>query len=436
MRRTRRRLAFASVLALAAVTAYSPAASATGGSGGGGTNFDCAAGPPSLVTQFQNPTEIVSGTGGITCPTPGAQTPGQFGPPGVNSRPPPPPTPGTPCHFDFETPVQFRLNGSTPQLLALEPTWRNGIYTADPLNPTWESWANEGWIDVAFWGGAPGVPPPVAMANGTLYQMAGTTDFFYHWTFDGTWAKVGSQFKCQPDPASPTGGWNTTCTALSDLQTSCFDPFTPLSPPASTGLPVSGLNVDLNAFLRGQFTGGTITSLPPSPNPGLTNVPVCFYVSGMTVNGQPANPQQDVTWEKIVQGPLLGEGRHIYFVFVIHVNYQGTTWDFGDGTTVTIGKGGASPEPAPSQCGNVPNQQFLVAHTYNRYSTGDGFHVTATHRYGVDVSEFWRDSDPQPHELDFPNAVPPVDVPSAPLPAYVIPIVQEEGVPIGRPSPS
>ncbi|HYW25771.1 MAG TPA: hypothetical protein VE953_16485, partial [Terriglobales bacterium] len=161
----RRRRALGPLFALVALTATTPTAFAAGGNNNGG-NFDCAPGPPSLVAQYQNPTEIVSGSGGISCPTPGARTPGQFGPPGVTGPPPPPPTVGSPCHFDFETPVQFRLNGSTPQLRALQPTWSGGTFVADPLNPTWQSWANQGWIDVMFWGGAPGVPPPVAMANG------------------------------------------------------------------------------------------------------------------------------------------------------------------------------------------------------------------------------------------------------------------------------
>jgi hypothetical protein len=191
------------------------------------------------------------------------------------------------------------------------------------------------------------------------------------------------------------------------------------------------MGVDLRALLRGQFTGGTIASLPAAPNPGVTNVPVCFYVRGMTVDGQPTDPQQDIRWEQIVEGPDVGEGRHVYFVFVIDVGHQSTTWDFGDGTIVTIPNGGASPEPVPRQCPNVPAQQFLVAHTYHSYSTGDGFHVTVSHQFGIDVTEYWRDADPHAHRLDFPDAVPPVVVPSAPQPAYVIPVVQEEGVPIG-----
>jgi hypothetical protein len=418
---TSRSRGLAPVLALAALVAYAPSASAAGGTNGGG-NFDCTASDPSVIAKFQTPQEIVAGTGGLSCPAPGARAPGQFGPGSGTSSPPPPPTIGAHCHFDFETPVQFRLNGSTPELLALQPTSSAGVYSADPLAPTWVP-AEGGWVNVMFWGGGPGVPPPVATANATLYQMAGTTDFFYHWTFDGTWTQVGPQIKCKPDPASPTGGWNTTCTALSDIQTSCFDPFPPAAPPVSPGLPVGGLNVDLNAFLRGQFTGGQITSLPAQPHPGLANTQTCFFVTGMTVNGRPANPQQDVFWEKIVEGPDVGEGRHVYFVFVIHVSYKGSTWDFGDGSQ-------SPPEAPGGQCGTMPNQQFAVAHTYHSYSTGGGFHVTVTHRFGVDVSEFWRDADPNPHRLDFFDVIPPVDVPSLPQP-YVMPIVQEEGVPVG-----
>lgn len=425
----RRPRALAPLLALAALTAYAPAASAAGGGGNGGGNFDCPPGPPSVIAQFKNPTEVVSGGGGISCPPPGADAPGHFGTPGgPQGGTQSPPTIGTACHFFFSTPVLFRLNGSTPQLLALEPTWSGGTFTADPLNPTWESTPdNAGWTDVMLWGGA---DAPVALNNANLYQMASTTDFTYDWTFDGIWTKVGTQVKCVG--SGPDSGWGTTCTALTDLQTSCFTPHQPGTPPVGTPQPVGALGLDLNAFLRGQFTGGTITSLPGNRSPGLTNIPTCFYVSGMTVNGRPEDPQQDVVWERIVEGPDVGEGRHVYFVFIIRIRYVQTVWDFGDGTVVPIPQGGSSPEAPPGQCGNVPDQQFLVAHTYQRYSTGDGFHVTVTHQFGVDVTEFWQDSTPpHPHELDFPNVIPPVSVPAQPAPAYVMPVVQEEGVPIG-----
>ena len=126
---------------------------------------------------------------------------------------------------------------------------------------------------------------------------------------------------------------------------------------------------------------------------------------------------------------MITEGRHIYYVILIRVYHQQTVWDFGDGTTVTIPNGGASPETPPRQCGTVPGQQFIVAHTYSRYSGGDGFPVRVTHQFGVDVTEMWQDATGT-HEVNYPNAVPPVPVVALNQP-YPKPIVQEEGVPVG-----
>jgi hypothetical protein len=148
----------------------------------------------------------------------------------------------------------------------------------------------------------------------------------------------------------------------------------------------------------------------------------------MTVAGG-GNPTQDHFWEQIVPGPEITEGRHIYYVILIHVYYQQTVWDFGDGTTVTILQGGTPPETPPSQCGNVPGQQFLVAHTYRQYSTAGQFPVVVTHQFGVDVREMWQDAGGT-HEVDFPNAVPPVAIGAQNQP-YVKQVVQEEGVPVG-----
>jgi hypothetical protein len=257
--------------------------------------------------------------------------------------------------------------------------------------------------------------------------MASTTDFTYDWTFDGIWTRVGGQTRCVG--SGPDNGWGTTCTLVSDAQTSCFTPHAPGTPPVGAALPVSALGFDLQAFLQGRFTGGRITSLPPAPHPGLTNVPVCFFVRGMTAGDRPEDPQQDTQFEQIVEGPNVGEGRHVYFVFVIDVKYEQTMWDFGDGDTSTVPQGGGSPETPPAQCGPVPDEQFLVAHTYTRYSSGDGFHVTVTHRFGVDVKEFWQDAQNHPGEADFPGVVT-LDVPTDP-PLYAMPVVQEEGVPVG-----
>jgi hypothetical protein len=196
-------------------------------------------------------------------------------------------------------------------------------------------------------------------------------------------------------------------------------------------LPLTALGFDLRAFLAGRVFGGTITSLPANPNPGLTNIPTCFYVSGMTVDGQPTDPRQDVYWEQIVPGPPVDDrGHRVYFVFVIHVFYRSTLWNFGDGPDVSIPINGVSTDPIPKECGPVPNQQFLVSHVYHRYSTGAGFPITVVHHYGVDVSEVWTDTNGQTNRQDFPNAIPDVPVPGDP-PVFVKPIVQEEGVPVG-----
>jgi hypothetical protein len=411
----------APLVALAAVVASAPAASAVGGTNNGG-NFDCTAASPQVVAQFTDPKQI-SGTSGLSCPAPGANTPDKFGPSRGTSSGPTQPVLNTPCHFDFETPVRFRLNGSIEEVDTVQPTSdpNSGIPlpSVDPSAPTYQ---DNGWRDLSLGSGQ-------ATAD-SVFEQAGTTDFFWHWVFDGTWTMVGQQIRCVG--SGPTGGWNTVCNLVKLAATACFDPAPPPQPPVSQGAAVGALGVNLSAFLSGQFFGGTVTSMPVKPNPGLTNIPTCFFVSGMTVNNQPADPQQDVFWERIIEGPQVEpEGRHVYFVFVIHVSYQGTTWDFGDGPTLLVPKGGSSPEAPPAACGAVADQQLLVAHTYTRYSTGDGFHVTATHHYGVDVTELWRDSSPNPHRLDFPDVIPPVDVPALPLPAYVMQIVQEEGVPIG-----
>jgi len=420
-----RSCALAPVLAIAAAVACAPAASALGPNNGG--NFDCTAGSPQVISQFANPQQIISGTGGLVCPEPGARTPGSFGPGQGSQSPPVRPVPGTPCHFDYETPVQFRLNGSTEQYHTIQPTSDavSGIPlpSVNPLAPTFQ---DNGWQSLLL------MSLGVQSQADRVYAMAGTNDLFWRWVFDGTWTTVGTQVLCVG--SGPTHGWNTVCNVTFLAASDCFDVVPAPVPPVSAGAPVSALNVDLSAFLRGQFSGGTVSSLPNAhPDPGLTNIPTCFYVSGMTVNGRPADPSQDVFWEKVVEGPQVEpEGRHVYFVFVIHVSYQQTVWDFGDGTVVTIPRGGSSPETPPGPCGGVTGHQFEVAHTYTRYSTGDGFHVTATHAYGVDVTELWFDADsPPPHKLVFPNVIPPVGVPAVPLPAYVMPVVQEEGVPVG-----
>jgi len=405
------------VLALAALVTFAPAASAQGGTNTGG-NFDCVAGPPQVIAQFRNPVQI-AGTGTLTCPTMGAESPGSFGPGSPRNAPPARPQVGTPCHYEFEEPVRMRVAGATEQYQTFTPRSAGGVPLAsdDPADPG--IWVSTGW------------QPLVQFAIGnqanadSMYEQAATLDPFFHWTFDGTWTQVGAQVRCVADPNGATHGWLTPCTQLlGAAPNDCFDFLPPgVPPPASPGLDVGGLGVNLNGFVNGQVFGGVITSLPAPPNPGLTNVPTCFTVSGMTINGRPLDPNQDVFWERIVQGPPDGEGRSVYFVFVIDVRYVDSTWDFGDRSSTL--------DAPPPECPAVqpPNQQFLVAHVYRSYSTGGGFPVTVNHRFGVDVTEFWNDAGGT-HRRDFPGALT-VSVPSTPVP-YLMPIVQEEGVPVGQ----
>ncbi len=208
-----------------------------------------------------------------------------------------------------------------------------------------------------------------------LYETAGTNEIYTPWEFDGRWdaqSHCVSQFP--PTPANPNPGWTSPCR----INGSGTWPGCLVQVPVTVAGPAGGvapalLGENLPAFVQGRFSGGVVSSLPRAPAPGLTNIFTCFYVSDMTVDGQPADPNRDSWWEKVVVGPDdVADGRHIVYVFRVHVHYEQTVWDFGDGTSVVIPQGGSSPEPPPAQCGDVPDQQFIVAHRYSRYSTGDG----------------------------------------------------------------
>jgi hypothetical protein len=351
----------------------------------------------------------VGGGDTLHCPAPVNSQGGSFGPhdtPGSadTSRP----TAGSPCHFEYQSPVQLRFGGG---------------YQGNITNPKGDpppGWEGPGYQDLLALPGS-----NAQQRIDTFFQNAGTTDYYTPWMFDGKWDANG---RC----TSPDHLWTSPC-RISGAGTfpECLAP----RPRVVAGGPVrvAVLGERLDAFVSGRFTGGDISSLPEAPaHPGLANLATCFYVGNMTVDGAPADPNQDSFWEKVVIGPAdVDEGRHIVYVFRIHVSYRQTSWDFGDGSApMVVPKGGQAPAPRACTDHSVPNQQFVASHTYQRYSTGDGFHVTVHHQYGVDVDEYWWDSR-GPNHAFIPDAVPPVDVPGAPQP-FAMPIVQEEGIPIGR----
>lgn len=394
-------------LATAAMVGAAPARPALAFNGQG-NNLDCVPSGPSVIIQQGTLTRVNAGDT-LRCPAPVNGPGGTFGPHDTRTVDQPPPANGTPCHFEYQSPVPLRFGAG---------------YQGDITNPVGAppgpSWDNPGYQDLAL---LPGTNPDQRIES--FFQSAGTTDYYTPWLFDGHWENG----KC----TNPGNVWTSPCRINgSGTFPECLNP----QPRVVAGpqAPVGLLGENLPALVNGRFTGGIVSSIPDAPaHPGLINVATCFYVSNMTVDGQPADPTQEAVWQKVVVGPDdVDEGRHIVYVFRVHVLYRQTTWDFGDGSPPLVIQGGNS-GPAPAECTqrSVPNQQFVAAHTYTRYSIGGGFHVTVNHQYAVDVEEFWWDSAGS-HRVNIPDAVPPVNVPGAPQPFFAMPVVQEEGVPIGQ----
>jgi hypothetical protein len=403
--------------ALAILAQPAPALALSGG--GNGADTTCTAGPASVSTEFTNPKRI-SGGGQLQCPAPGNNSPGGFGPHGLNPVNVPPPVENTPCHIVYQSPVDFRYPGYGPQYDSTSPynliePFATTNFTADP------------WHGANFGVSTVNNPFPSNYISGDQwYYSAGFGDYYMTWWYDGTW-------KRQPDGTLKCAGqgWQNRCSGQG-LTVQCFD-FVPRGVAAPGPLPLTALGFDLNAFLAHRVYGGKITALPDNPNPGLTNIGTCFYVSGMTADRQPTDPRQDVYWEQIVPGPPVDDrGHQVYFVFVIHVFYSRTVWNFGDGgDDVAIPVNGTSPDPIPRECGPVPNQQFLVSHVYHKYSPPAGFQVTVMHHYGVDVTEVWTDTNGQTNRQEFAPAIPDLQIPGDPPGGFFKQVIQEEGVPVG-----
>jgi hypothetical protein len=406
------------LLAVTALAALAQPAAAFS-PGGNGADVTCTAGPASVTTACNTPKQI-TGTGTLQCPAPGNNSPGGFGPTGGATAvgTPPQPVDGTPCKFVYTTPVLLRYPGVGPEFQQMEPA---NIIAPDST----PNFVTVPWKGANFGVSTVNNPFPSNYITGDQwYYSAGFEDWYTTWTYNGTWKKqADGSFKCM---ALNNGGWSMRCSGTS-LIVQCFDPVQ-RAVVAAGPLPVTALGFDLRAFLQGLVGGGTISSVPDNPRPGLTNIATCFYVNGMTINNQPANLGQDVFWEQIVPGPPVdAQGRRIYFVFVIHVSYRGTEWDFGDGPTSTVPLGGPLDSRCPPPTGT---QQAAASHTYNRYSTGDGFHVTVTHHFGVDVNEVWTDTNNLTNHAPVPG-IPDLTVPGNPQPFFAKQIVQEEGVPVG-----
>jgi hypothetical protein len=402
-------------LTAAAVLAQPAAALSPGSNGSNLTCFTPA--PASVSTQFTNPKQI-DGSASLECPAPGNNSPGGFGPTGgpTQFNNPPPPVDGTPCQMVYRTPVLIRNSSKGTEFQDMEPA--NVIAPDSTPNFVANPWRG------GYFGVSTVVNPfPSDYISGDEWLfLAGHRDYFTTWTYNGTWKKQpDGSFKCM---ALNTGGWSMPCSGKS-LIVQCFDFVTQTVVPNAPPPPLPP-GFDANAFLKGLVFAGNISSIPQDPHPGVTNLPVCFYVSGMTINGQLADPTQDVWWEQIVLGPPVDpQGRSIYFVFRIHVFYRFSEWSFGDQGTADLPAPGSADPLCPPRNGG---QQLVASHTYTQYSPGQsGFPVTVTHHFGIDVQEVWVDSRPGTQQGN-PPQIPDVTIPSAP---FAKTIVQEEGVPVG-----
>src|SRR5215472_9442947 len=215
-----RGVALASALAIAGALLPGRAAWALGGHNGG--NFDCVEGSPQVIAQFQDPKQI-SGTGTLDCPPPGGTQRQQFGPGAAQPTSPPlPPTPNTPCHFDYDSPNQFRLNGAAYEWDDQQPSGQGDA----------PAWTTTPFQDLAF-----------MLSRGysaeQLYMNAGTNDYFTPWSYDGHWTQ---QLRCVARPTDP--GWTTPC-RLNGTGTfpACLDRFTRLVFGPPDGAPVTLLGV-------------------------------------------------------------------------------------------------------------------------------------------------------------------------------------------------
>jgi hypothetical protein len=191
--------------------------------------------------------------------------------------------------------------------------------------------------------------------------------------------------------------------------------------------------LNLAGLLSGKFNGGAISSTPAGPNPALVNAPTCFFVNGLTADGQPVatTTNQIVTSFQItLMDPQAFDAffRHVVYTFRIDVTYDGTDWKFGD-TPASI----SNPKLDPNALcgGNAAGSQLSASYIYTKYSLKQPngiFTVTAQHHYSVRVTAWWHDLG-GPHSVDLTGTLnlPTLNVDAT---ATNIQVVQEMGVPI------
>jgi hypothetical protein len=344
---------------------------------------------------------------------------------------------GDPCQYGVTLPVRFTI-GSPNGPSNIGWLYARGGPFSDPsfngLN--WNQFS-----DLALDAGSN------AVAQSTWTEAAQGTDFFIPFTFHGFWEpdpKNGGQLTCsKPDPNFNTfklvgggfPGWTSPCPGPTGWQVpQCLVSVInrPVITPgqAQADIPVTLQGVNLAGLLQGHFNGGQITSTPATPHPGLVNSDTCFFVTNLTADGQPVATDTGVVasfaFTRMDPNAFDAKGHHVVFTFRIDVNYNGSTWNFGDGVNPPIFQS-AKGQPCDTA---GPAAQVSADYKYTKYSLnqpGGTYQVSVQHHFGIHVTAMWLDT--MVHTVDLGSAgVNDVPVSSG---SENIQIVQEEGVPIG-----
>jgi hypothetical protein len=351
-----------------------------GASGGpSGTASSCSVGVEGVASGGG---VITGGFNGI-CPSPGAP-----GDQGFGSTTPL--VPGQACSYIADEPLQFRLIGQYNSQHVLI-RWIPQFEASPP--PVGPSVVPAGWHNLSAYVGGQAQQ---------IYEEAGTNDFYIPYQISGTANKQG---RCTgTKQTSPCWGHGAMPGCLYVVPQTVTATIPGTGPIATT----------FSGYFQTQVKAGTISSLPAARS--VVNVPTCFFVQGM-------NPTPGQSWQyvRIVPVPGDAEGRYVFFVFVATITYDGTVWNFGDGTSSGVVP--ADNPPLPSECDSGLPAEAYIAHTYTRYDTA-GFQVTASQTYSMSIDAYWDDSAGL-HSVHLSDTTLPQQTATITIPVY-----QEEGVPI------
>src|SRR5438445_12271230 len=176
------------------------------------------------------------------------------------------------------------------------------------------------------------------MTAAQLYELAGTFDYWQQYYLpDGVVYPDGHCGPLNPNPWQ--WSWNcaeTVTDAIVGSFPACMNAVAngPVAP--AGGLPLGALPGNLAAQMRQSIFPGQMTTLPQQPNPGLVNIGTCFFINGVSIEGQ--NPMQGQTFQLVLLRGPDASGRFLYYVFRLQLHLDTANpivWDFGDQSSQT-----------------------------------------------------------------------------------------------------